>query len=347
VRRNRSGRQTQGQVSYLREVAEERDLPFQRVHYPGHYGYFMAFAKGCDGEAALCSCAELAVRNYLALKLGGRARYDDPMAAAPLSSRHFPPAISTLSLLSSDPLASVRFIPGLCHRCNPAVPTLLWCHPMYGTEFERRYGWYTKQAMLRNGIAPPGPFGSSCLPDVCPPEWREPIMALESARRSELRERARSAAAIPPRSSRLREEMAKLKKRIDAEFENATRDEFGFARIGEGWVNETLMFELVQDLFPGEPVLHHYWPAWLMGLELDVFVPDVNLALEYQGKQHYEPVELWGGQEALDAQQKRDALKAARCKEIGVALLEVRHDDPLTREFLESMIRAAGIEVRG
>ena len=140
--------------------------------------------------------------------------------------------------------------------------------------------------------------------------------------------------------------MTEARKRIDDEFENATRQEFGFARIGESWVNETLMFKLVQELFPEKPVLHHYWPAWLAGLELDVFVPHAKLALEYQGQQHYEPVELWGGQEALEAQQKRDALKAARCKQEGVVLLEVRFDDPLTHDFLESLIQVAGVEVR-
>ena len=244
------------------------------------------------------------------------------------------------------------------------MPSLIWCIPQYGSAFRQRYGWYVKQSVLRRGVMPSALPGERVwLPDVSPPEWSKTLVEAESVERDYRSAEARYKAVFDQhylnddwwdattdaadKARQLRKQREDIKRQLDNEFENACRDEFGFARIGEGWVSETMLHRLIQELFPHHKVIHHYWPEWLRGLEIDVFVPAMNLAIEYQGQQHYEPVAMWGGEDALKAQQVRDAQKASLCKEAGVVLLEVRYDDPLNREFILSLIEHAGLSVSG
>jgi hypothetical protein len=57
---------------------------------------------------------------------------------------------------------------------------------------------------------------------------------------------------------------------------------------------------------------------------LDIFVPAVNAAIEYQGEQHDRPVEFFGGAEAHALTAERDQRKAALCITHGVRLIYVR-----------------------
>lgn len=55
----------------------------------------------------------------------------------------------------------------------------------------------------------------------------------------------------------------------------------------------------------------------------DFYLPDNNLIIEFQGEQHYTPVEYFGGEEAYNARVKRDNLKRAWSKENNIKMLEI------------------------
>ena len=38
----------------------------------------------------------------------------------------------------------------------------------------------------------------------------------------------------------------------------------------------------------------NYRPDWLFGMELDIFYPELGLAFEFQGHQHFAPSESFG-----------------------------------------------------
>jgi hypothetical protein len=106
--------------------------------------------------------------------------------------------------------------------------------------------------------------------------------------------------------------------------ENALREDAGLPHVGEGWVAETnLYFELVAA-FPDHEVSQHASPEWLGRQHLDVFIPTLSVALEYQGEQHDRPIDYFGGQAAFQRTQERDAKKRRLCKRHGVRLIEVR-----------------------
>ena len=60
---------------------------------------------------------------------------------------------------------------------------------------------------------------------------------------------------------------------------------------------------------------------WLKGLELDFYISDKNIAIECQGIQHFEPVDIFGGEKNFIHTIENDNIKRKLCKENGVKLL--------------------------
>lgn len=125
------------------------------------------------------------------------------------------------------------------------------------------------------------------------------------------------------------------------ESENKHRELRGVPRIGEGWVSEVELLNIVRDIYPSEKVLHQASPDWLGLQRLDVFIPRLKIAIEYQGKQHYEPVEFFGGEDAFLRNQERDKRKANLCAQHGVFMLYFRYDEVINRDVVESRIKQA------
>ena len=90
---------------------------------------------------------------------------------------------------------------------------------------------------------------------------------------------------------------------------------------------EELTRQILEDVFG--TTFPNIRPEWLVSpdtghlLELDCYSEEMNLAFEYQGLQHYEPVDFFGGTEAYDSQVKRDKIKRQLCKTRGVTLVEI------------------------
>ena len=51
------------------------------------------------------------------------------------------------------------------------------------------------------------------------------------------------------------------------------------------WV-ETILFNLVKEIYPKSKVIHHYRGKELEGLEIDVYVKEKKIGFEYNGLQH-------------------------------------------------------------
>ena len=48
-------------------------------------------------------------------------------------------------------------------------------------------------------------------------------------------------------------------------------------------------------------------------LFIDIYIPDLSLAIEYDGKQHYSPINFFGGNDGFNIQSKRDLIKTEYC----------------------------------
>jgi hypothetical protein len=124
--------------------------------------------------------------------------------------------------------------------------------------------------------------------------------------------------------------------------ENRYREIVGVPRIGEGWVSEVELLNFVKDIFQKEKVIHQGSPGWLGLQRLDIYLPRLKLAIEYQGRQHYEPVPFFGGEEGFSRTQNLDRRKAKLCAENDVTLIYFRFDEKIGREMVESRIRNKG-----
>lgn len=62
-------------------------------------------------------------------------------------------------------------------------------------------------------------------------------------------------------------------------------------------------------------------------IEIDFYLPDYNLFIEYNGKQHYVPIEYFGGKLRFNDQLNRDDNLKKYCKDNNIKLLEIRYDE--------------------
>lgn len=62
-------------------------------------------------------------------------------------------------------------------------------------------------------------------------------------------------------------------------------------------------------------------------LPFDFYLPEYNACIEFQGKQHYEAVEHFGGEEDFKVRQKRDNIKAEYCLQNQIELLCIPYWD--------------------
>lgn len=72
-------------------------------------------------------------------------------------------------------------------------------------------------------------------------------------------------------------------------------------------------------------------------LKFDFYLPDYNLCIEYQGKQHYEPVEQFGGKEAFLDLQRRDQIKRDYCASHGIKLIEIKYNESVLKRLNEEL----------
>ena len=90
------------------------------------------------------------------------------------------------------------------------------------------------------------------------------------------------------------------------------------------WKHELTLFQMVRKKYPD--TLYQYRPEWLGRQSLDLYIPSLRTAIEYQGIQHYLPVDFFGGEEALTQRRELDLQKKQLCLENDVRLIEWPYD---------------------
>lgn len=79
-------------------------------------------------------------------------------------------------------------------------------------------------------------------------------------------------------------------------------------------------------------------------LVADFYLPDYNLVIEFNGRQHYEEIEGWRGKVALEKQQLRDSALRSYCQNHKIKLIEIPYTKmDNIKEILDgSLIRMGG-----
>lgn len=107
-------------------------------------------------------------------------------------------------------------------------------------------------------------------------------------------------------------------------------------RTSPKWKSEAQLFTLVSSIYPD--AIYQYHVEWLGMQSLDIFIPSLSIGIEYQGKQHYTPIEHFGGEKHFEKQQENDRRKKKLCSENGVRLIEWPYQEQITEENLMAML---------
>lgn len=62
-------------------------------------------------------------------------------------------------------------------------------------------------------------------------------------------------------------------------------------------------------------------------LRFDFYIQEFNLCIEFQGIQHYEPIDYFGGISSFEICQERDMIKKKYCSDNNINLLEIKYND--------------------
>lgn len=123
---------------------------------------------------------------------------------------------------------------------------------------------------------------------------------------------------------------------------NVSKGEAECKRVLEEYFNKT--FDKARPDFLRNPVTSGTKNNF--NLELDCYNPDLKIAVEYNGKQHYTYTPFFHrNKEAFLNQKYRDELKRMLCRENGVTLIEVPYTISVDkiRDFLYGMLKSLKI----
>lgn len=102
------------------------------------------------------------------------------------------------------------------------------------------------------------------------------------------------------------------------------------------WKSEQQLYIIVKEQY--NDAIYQYTAEWLGKQSLDIYIPSINVAIEYQGRQHYEPVEIFDGENGFKQQQARDLKKKNLCMKNGVKLIEWKYNVLPNLENLEKIM---------
>lgn len=105
-----------------------------------------------------------------------------------------------------------------------------------------------------------------------------------------------------------------------------------------GYKNEKKLYYAVVKNFANYTITRHYHADWLENLELDIYIEEPNIGIEYQGIQHYKPLKHWGGEEGFITRRANDIRKKNLCQAHGTRLIEFTYLDEITEDFVKETI---------
>jgi hypothetical protein len=126
----------------------------------------------------------------------------------------------------------------------------------------------------------------------------------------------------------------------------------------EGYKSQTELYKIVVSSFPATEVQYNQYPFdWLRSkskLQIDIWIPTLKLAIEYDGIQHFRPTKFAStmtdeqANTALELTQAHDKIKdllISQHPEDVKYFLRFKYDEPITREHVIERLKEKGIVV--
>lgn len=137
-----------------------------------------------------------------------------------------------------------------------------------------------------------------------------------------------------------------LKDAYNSKFIN---EEFStYKRPVNKWKSEELVYNLTKKLYKDYEVIYQHKPFFLRSnkggqMSYDVYISKLRIAIEYQGKQHFEPVDFFGGEKSYIEVTERDKLKKELSEQNGVKLIYINYWEDINSQLIREKIEEVSI----
>lgn len=144
----------------------------------------------------------------------------------------------------------------------------------------------------------------------------------------------------------------KTKFHEDEKLLKSVRKELKNKYIGEEkWKNQLALYKNTKFIFKDTDikVLREYSPRFLGRQRFDVYfeVQNKKIAFEYQGEQHFKPVDFFGGINAYEKRKKLDKVKKEKCKRNSINLIEFNYTDSVSINSILEKLQKKNINLKG
>lgn len=338
---------------------KENRLPYPFVHWSF---VFYGFSNKQTSSIYLCECAKEALKNL-------RSHYEHNIKKNPSfynanwRANEIPSELQLENENFIESYDKFQFRTNICHYCNKLIPAPEHAHgDIHQSNFFQRFGGYIQQRKWHYNVF------TNNTSEILHPEIKEIINIDREEfimyhqcwyhkdekfphnyfiKKYSLVIDSNSFYGDPNdiRHNMTMKTVTKMfslinkeNRRINKIVENEVRTNFGYKLIGQKFVNETTLFMLICKSYPDIKVIHHARPEHLTGQEYDIFIPEFQLAIEYQGIQHFKPIKVWGGKKGLELTKRRDHDKKIKANGVGVKIIYFNYNDEITEDFIVSKL---------
>lgn len=112
------------------------------------------------------------------------------------------------------------------------------------------------------------------------------------------------------------------------------------------WKTEEIITKTISKYYKDYIVIPQHRPFWLKSsfggqMSYDIYISELKIAIEYQGEQHFKPVDYFGGEESFKKVQIRDKEKQQLSKEKGIKLIYINYWENVTESLIKDKIDKA------
>lgn len=112
-------------------------------------------------------------------------------------------------------------------------------------------------------------------------------------------------------------------------------DEYKFNKITKSYLDNNKINYINQ----------HYFELLVPNLPFDFYIPSISTCIEFDGLQHFQPIEHFGGVETYKILKQNDKIKSDYCEENFINLIKIKYDDDIHQMLHENLKNLINLKV--
>lgn len=109
------------------------------------------------------------------------------------------------------------------------------------------------------------------------------------------------------------------------------------------WKSESDLYILIKKYY--DDAIFQYRAPWLGQQSIDVYIPSLKIGFEYQGEQHFKPIDFFGGKASFEENIKRDNRKKSLCDTNNICLIYWNYNELVNDSNLKKKLKDYDIDI--